>query len=426
MKFGGTSVADPEGRAALRARVRRARDAGRAAGGRRLGDGPRGQPVRHRHAARPRRRAATTTPRARPARVACGEVISAVVVAHELRCDGVAAAAVHRRGGRHPHRRRRRATPRSSRSTPARCSRRSTHGVVPGRRRLPGRRPRTARLTTLGRGGSRHDRVRARRGARGRGGRDLHRRRRRHDRRPARRATAPRCSTRRRTTSSSRWRTTAPRSCTRPPPSSRWRAAWPLRVRNTFSDDAGHARRRRHRRRTAPTRVATAVSHVDGVARFAVPLPDGAEGGSHMRAQTRVYRAHGRRRASASTCSRPCGDALVFTVLERGLACPTRCVARPLEPALRRRDAGPRRRSRSWARACTACRASWRASPRRSRDAGVDVLQTADSPHDDLGARAAEQAADATRCAALHDGVRARRESVATRSALDGCRRWRG
>jgi aspartate kinase len=92
-KFGGTSVATPEGRAALRARVRDALAAGRA-------------PVVV-VSAMGRAGAAYATdtllsliagydavPREADMLAACGEVVSAVLVAHELRADGVPATAM--------------------------------------------------------------------------------------------------------------------------------------------------------------------------------------------------------------------------------------------------------------------------------------------------------------------------------------------
>lgn len=92
-KFGGTSVATAEGRAALRARVRDAIDAGRAPVVVVSAMGRAGAPY------------ATDTllaliggyepdPRESDLLAACGEIVSAVVVAHELRADGVPATAM--------------------------------------------------------------------------------------------------------------------------------------------------------------------------------------------------------------------------------------------------------------------------------------------------------------------------------------------
>jgi len=92
-KFGGTSVATPEGRRSLRARVRDALDAGRRPVVVVSAMGRAGAPY------------ATDTllsllddydvdARESDLLAACGEVVSAVVVAHELRADGVAAVAM--------------------------------------------------------------------------------------------------------------------------------------------------------------------------------------------------------------------------------------------------------------------------------------------------------------------------------------------
>jgi aspartate kinase len=86
-----------------------------------------------------------------------------------------------------------------------------------------------------------------------------------------------------------------------------------VRVRNTFSDHdgtfvtdiAGYR----------PNSVATAISHVTGIARMRVAL--GADEGSlgHMAAQTRVYRAMADAGVSLDMFT-PVGDSLVFTVRE--------------------------------------------------------------------------------------------------------------
>ncbi len=92
-KFGGTSVATVEGRAALRARVRDAIDAGRTPVVVVSAMGRAGAPY------------ATDTllslvdayeadPRETDLLAACGEVVSAVIVAHELRAEGIPAAAM--------------------------------------------------------------------------------------------------------------------------------------------------------------------------------------------------------------------------------------------------------------------------------------------------------------------------------------------
>ena len=92
-KFGGTSVATPEGRAALRARVHDALDAGRSPVVVVSAMGRAGAPY------------ATdtllslidgyeTVPREADLLAACGEVVSAVIVAHELRAEGIPATAM--------------------------------------------------------------------------------------------------------------------------------------------------------------------------------------------------------------------------------------------------------------------------------------------------------------------------------------------
>jgi aspartate kinase len=86
-----------------------------------------------------------------------------------------------------------------------------------------------------------------------------------------------------------------------------------VRVRNTFSDHEGTlvADIAGYR----PSSVATAVSHVTGVARMRVGL--GAQEGTlgHMAAQTRVYRAMADAGVSLDMFT-PVGDSLVFTVSE--------------------------------------------------------------------------------------------------------------
>ena len=113
-----------------------------------------------------------------------------------------------------------RATPRSPRSIPARLLAAIDEGMVPVVAGFQGI-AEDGTLTTLGRGGCDTTRVRARRGARRRGGRDLHRRRRRHDRRPARVRRHRGARGHLAPTSCSRWRRPAAASCTRPRPNSR-------------------------------------------------------------------------------------------------------------------------------------------------------------------------------------------------------------
>jgi len=97
----------------------------------------------------------------------------------------------------------------------------------------------------------------------------------------------------------------------------------PVRVRNTFSqhggtlvadvaDIAGYR----------PDRVATAVSHTSGVVQFRVTLPAPEGTAAHMRAQTHVYRAMAQAHVSLDMFT-PLGDRMIFTVAEtsRAAAC---------------------------------------------------------------------------------------------------------
>ncbi len=90
----------------------------------------------------------------------------------------------------------------------------------------------------------------------------------------------------------------------------------PVRVRNTFSNAPGTLVT------DAPATasdVATAVSHVDGVAQFRVTLPPAApESLAHMEAQTHAYRALADASVSLDMFT-PFGDGLVFTVAEEDL-----------------------------------------------------------------------------------------------------------
>jgi aspartate kinase len=90
----------------------------------------------------------------------------------------------------------------------------------------------------------------------------------------------------------------------------------PVRVRNTFSGAPGTLIAD-----IAPEAgVATAVSHVDGVAQLRVDLPTSAEDGlAHMGAQTRVYRRLADAGVSLDMFT-PCCDTLVFTVAEGAVA----------------------------------------------------------------------------------------------------------
>jgi aspartate kinase len=85
----------------------------------------------------------------------------------------------------------------------------------------------------------------------------------------------------------------------------------PVRVRNTFSDAPGTL----VSDVAPPAGIATAVSHVDGVAQLRVVLPDvnGGEDLEHLEAQTRVYRKLADAGVSLDMFT-PCCDRLVFTV----------------------------------------------------------------------------------------------------------------
>jgi aspartate kinase len=90
-----------------------------------------------------------------------------------------------------------------------------------------------------------------------------------------------------------------------------------LRVRNTFSEAPGTL----VADVSPPKGVATAVSHIDGIAQLRVSLPPAAdeEDLAHMEAQTRVYRALADAGVSLDMFT-PCTDRLVFTVAEGALA----------------------------------------------------------------------------------------------------------
>jgi aspartate kinase len=89
-----------------------------------------------------------------------------------------------------------------------------------------------------------------------------------------------------------------------------------VRVRNTYSDHPGTlvADIAAYR----PDRVATAVSHSDGVARLRVSLPAPEGTRAHMAAQARVYRAMADACVSLDMFT-PVGETLVFAVAEDSL-----------------------------------------------------------------------------------------------------------
>lgn len=96
-------------------------------------------------------------------------------------------------------------------------------------------------------------------------------------------------------------------------------AGVPLLVRNTFSDAAGTLVAEAERLSAERLgRVATAVSDVPGLARVSVSLAAEHGEAAHMRAQTRVYRAMADAGVSLDMFS-PCGDRLVFSLSEDDL-----------------------------------------------------------------------------------------------------------
>ncbi|MDF1542474.1 MAG: aspartate kinase [Anaerosomatales bacterium] len=84
-----------------------------------------------------------------------------------------------------------------------------------------------------------------------------------------------------------------------------------LRVRNTYSDHPGT--RVADISAYRPERVATAVSHVDDVARVRVALPAPENTRAHMAAQARVYRAMADACVSLDMFT-PVGETLVFSI----------------------------------------------------------------------------------------------------------------
>jgi aspartate kinase len=83
-----------------------------------------------------------------------------------------------------------------------------------------------------------------------------------------------------------------------------------VRVRNTYSDHEGT--RVADLRSYAPAGVATAVSHAAGITRFTVRLPDREGTAEHMAHQARVYRGMADARVSLDMFT-PAAGALVFT-----------------------------------------------------------------------------------------------------------------
>lgn len=98
------------------------------------------------------------------------------------------------------------------------------------------------------------------------------------------------------------------------------KAGVPLRVRSTFSDAPGTLLTDAEGVSLAQApRVATAVSHVDGVSRFCVTLPPDDESGDHMEAQTRVYASMAQAGVSLDMFT-PCRELLVFSTREVDVA----------------------------------------------------------------------------------------------------------
>lgn len=169
-----------------------------------------------------------------------------------------------------------------------------------------------------------------------------------------------------------------------------------LRVRNTFSDHEGtHVA---DLRSYAPAGVATAVSHTSGIARFTVLLPDAEGSAGHMEAQTRIYEAMAEAGVSLDMFT-PAAGALVFTTREEATA-----VAQGVLESL---DA--RFEVRCGLAKVTLVGAGMHGVPgvmaRMARclcDAGVHVLQTADS-HTTISALVPEEEAEAA-VASLHHG----------------------
>ena len=174
-----------------------------------------------------------------------GERIAAALLDHGHPRAGVRGALLHREpgGDHHRHRPHRGPHPRGARRTG--CGRRWRRGASPS---WPASRAcaRRSEITTLGRGGSRHDGGGAGRGAGGRPLRDLHRRGRRLHGRPAarpRRAGRPRAS---RTRRCWRWRPSGAQVMHGRAVDIGARFGVDIRVLCSFVDDDGDDPRARH------------------------------------------------------------------------------------------------------------------------------------------------------------------------------------
>jgi aspartate kinase len=91
-----------------------------------------------------------------------------------------------------------------------------------------------------------------------------------------------------------------------------------MRVRNTFSEKPGTRVTAAVELPRGEGRVATAVSHLDGVARLKVSLPPDPADPSHMAGQTRVYSAMAKAGVSLDMFT-PLDGRMVFSVAEEDL-----------------------------------------------------------------------------------------------------------
>lgn len=169
-----------------------------------------------------------------------------------------------------------------------------------------------------------------------------------------------------------------------------------VRVRNTYSDHPGTLVVDLASYR--PASVATAVSHTDGIARMRVGLPAEEGSAAHMGAQARVYRAMADAGVSLDMFT-PVADTLVFTVPEAAV---------PAAEAVLARLGLPHEVLGALAKV-TLVGAGMHGVPgvmarvaEQLEAAGVGVLQTADSHTTISVLVSAEDAETAVR--ALHDG----------------------
>ncbi|MGB4592305.1 MAG: aspartate kinase [Coriobacteriia bacterium] len=174
------------------------------------------------------------------------------------------------------------------------------------------------------------------------------------------------------------------------------RSGLEIRVRNTYSDHPGTVVA--DIAAYQPRSVATAISHVTGIARIRVTLPAAEGAPGHMAAQARVYRAMADAGVSLDMFTPAC-DTLIFTVPEESLdrgcqVLQTLALSHEVLAGLAKVTlvgAGMHGVPGVMARVAECL-----------YDAGVDVLQTADS-HTTISVLV--PAGDvATAVAALHDG----------------------